>query len=109
MFFKIFKKEIIRKFKQKLTKIKLKTNQKILNQKSEFSKILNHDIKNVLLAQNNCLSLLLDKNLKNLINESEIINQILSSNKFLLEFPDYFFFKTFKKHFSSKINLPQPL
>ena len=83
MFFKSFKKEIIRKFKQKLIRIKFKTNQKILNQKLEFSKILNHDIKNVLLAQNNCLSLLLDKNFKkNSLNKVEIINQILSSNKF---------------------------
>jgi len=81
-----FKKRIIRKYREKLLKIKNQNKEKILSQKLEFSKILNHDIKTVVLAQENCLNMILKENFGKITKEqSEIINQILSSNKFLIE------------------------
>lgn len=81
-----FKKRFIKKYRSKLAKIKNRNNQKILDKKMEFSKILNHDIKTAILAQNNCLELLLNGSFGALSSfQKEIISQILFSNKFLAE------------------------
>ena len=81
-----FKKRIIKKFKEKLIKIKHFNNLKLSEQKTEFSKILNHDIKTALLAQSNCLELFLKGRFGKIPPlQKEILAQILSSNKFLTE------------------------
>ena len=81
-----FKKRFLKKFKEKLYKIRLKNNQKFLNSKKEFSKTLRHDVKTVLLAQNNCLELLLKGKFGQILpNQEKIIAETLSSNSFLIE------------------------
>lgn len=81
-----FKKKIIEKYRKKLAGIKSKNKEKLFQQKQEFSGILNHSIKTVLLAHCNCLELFLKGKFGKISNnQKEILNEILSSNKFLVE------------------------
>ena len=81
-----FKKRFIKKYKEKLLKIRKRNRKKLLKQKFEFSKILNHDIKTVLLAQKNCLELLLKERFNKInLKQKKMLSEILFSNKFLIE------------------------
>lgn len=81
-----FKNKIIKKYRKKLKEIREKHNSKLENLRLQFLRILNHDIKTAVLAQTNCLNLLLKGTFGDLDKEQkEIIKEILSSNKFLEE------------------------
>lgn len=81
-----FKNQIIKKYRKRLKNFRINSNLKLNNLKTQFSRILNHDIKTALLAQTNCLKLLLKGKFGNLNDkQQEIVKDILSSNKFLEE------------------------
>lgn len=81
-----FKKEIIKKYRKKLKNIKIKEKSFLQQERNKFLSVLNHDIKTPILAQNQSLNLLLEGGF-GLLNfeQKEIIKEIYSSNKFLLE------------------------
>ena len=86
MFLKLIRKNVLKKYKNKLKLIKQKYENDIKKQKNEFISILNHDIKTPVLAQNHSLELLLNDKFGLLNNEQkEILKEIYNSNNFLLE------------------------
>ena len=81
-----FKKRFIKKFRLKLRKIKNKYFKEIQDEKNKYIRVLNHDIKTPLLAQNQSLELVLNEKFGKLSNEQkEIIEEIYNSNNFLLD------------------------
>ena len=81
-----FKKRFLKKYKEKLKKIKNKNNSALKNERNKYISILNHDIKTPILAQNQALRLLLENSFGEISNmQKEILDEIYSSNKFLLE------------------------
>ena len=55
-----FKKRFLKKYKEKLKKIKNKNNSVLKNERNKYISILNHDIKTPILAHNQSLKLLLN-------------------------------------------------
>lgn len=81
-----FKKNIIKKYREKLKKIKLKNKEKLKNEYNNFIRILNHDIKTPLLAQNRGLELILNEKFGKISPEQkEFLKELYNSNNFLLE------------------------
>lgn len=81
-----FKKRFLKKYKEKLKKIKNRFENDLKNERNKYISILNHDIKTPILAQNQGLRLLLEKNNDEISSfQKEILEEIYSSNKFLLE------------------------
>lgn len=81
-----FRKRFLKKYREKLNKIKNKHRNDLKNERNKYISILNHDIKTPILAQNQGLRLLLEKQSGEISDfQKEILEEIYSSNKFLLE------------------------
>lgn len=81
-----FKKKFLKKYKQKLKRIKERFRNALKEERNKFNSILNHDIKTPILAQNQSLALLLNGTFGNLATEQKVIvDEIFHSNNFLLE------------------------
>ena len=81
-----FKSHFLKKYKQKLKRLKMRQNLILNQERAKFSSILNHDIKTPILAQNQSLELLLKNTFGELnFSQKEIIEEIYYSNNFLLE------------------------
>jgi signal transduction histidine kinase len=81
-----FKKGFLKKYKEKIRKLKNKYDNFLKIERNKYISILNHDIKTPILAQNQTLELLLENSFGALEKtQREIISDIYSSNKFLLE------------------------
>ena len=81
-----FKKHFLKKYKEKIKKIKNKQKIFLQNERNKYHAILNHDIKTPLLAQKQSLNLILNNTFGNISKEQkEILTEIQASNNFLLE------------------------
>lgn len=81
-----FKKIFLKKYKEKIKKIKKRYDMKFLQEKNKYISILNHDIKTPILAQNQSLELLLKDVFGELSKkQKEILKEVYYSNNFLLE------------------------
>ena len=81
-----FKKNFIRKYKEKISRLKNRYDKKLKDEKNKFLCVLNHDIKTPLLAQIQTLELLLNNNFGEISSlQRKIIEEILNSNSFLLD------------------------
>lgn len=81
-----FKRIFLKKYKEKLKKIKNRYKLNFQNERNKFISILNHDIKTPILAQNQSLELLLKNVFGDLSKEQmNLIKEIYYSNNFLLE------------------------
>ena len=81
-----FKKNFIRKYKEKISRLKNRYDKKLKDEKNKFLCVLNHDIKTPLLAQIQTLELLLNNNFGEISDlQRKIIEEILNSNSFLLD------------------------
>lgn len=81
-----FKRIFLKKYKEKIKKIKNRYNLKFIEEKNKYISILNHDIKTPVLAQNQSLELLLNEIFGKLSNkQKEILKDVYYSNNFLLE------------------------
>lgn len=81
-----FNKKVIEKYRKKLKRIRKNRSLEILKEKNKLISILNHDIKTPILAQNQSLKLLLDGSFGALLKgQKELLEEIKTSNDFLLE------------------------
>lgn len=98
----LFKKRFLKKYKEKLKKIKIKNQNILKEERNKYLSILNHDIKTPILAQNQALELLL-QNPPNSKEQKELLEELYCSNRFLLEIVANSIFLT--KYENEKLNL----
>ena len=81
-----FKNRFLKKYREKLRKIKNKHTLILQHERNKFVSILNHDIKTPILAQNQSLELLLKEVFGEVPKrQKEILKEIYNSNNFLFE------------------------
>jgi len=81
-----FKNRFLKKYREKLRKIKNKHALILQHERNKFASILNHDIKTPILAQNQSLELLLKEVFGEVPKQQkEILKEIYNSNNFLFE------------------------
>ncbi len=99
-----FKKKFLKKYKEKLKRIQNKNKNVLKEERNKFISILNHDIKTQILAQNQVLKIFLENSLEKFSKEEkELLKELFSSNKFLLEVVSNSIFLA--KYENEKLNL----
>ena len=99
-----FKKRFLKKYKEKLKRIQNKSKNVLKEERNKFISILNHDIKTQILAQNQVLKIFLENSLEKFSKEEkELLKELFSSNKFLLEVVSNSIFLA--KYENEKLNL----